>query len=84
MLVCLSCGNTFEEPKSWTEDRGECFGFPAYEHLVGSPCCLGDYTETYKCDGCGEWITSEKYVKTKNGDRLCENCFVLMELGDED
>ena len=84
LFVCLCCGNTFEEPKRWAEDRGECFGFPSYEQMSDSPCCEDGYAEAFPCACCGEWITTEKYAKTKDGDRFCENCFTLMELGDED
>lgn len=83
LYVCLSCGNTFSQSKSWTEDRGECFGFPSCESMSGSPCCHDNYTEAFPCACCGEWITSDQYVKTKDGDRFCENCFTLMGLGDE-
>ena len=84
MYICIECGSTFEDPVNWKEDRGEYFGFPAYEEYCGSPCCRGDYTEARPCACCGEWITTETYVKTKDGDRFCENCFILMCLGDED
>lgn len=81
MLVCLECHRTFDEDeiKCWQEDRGECFGFPAYETVSGCPYCNGAYTETYRCDECGEWIDTDKYVEV--GDKkYCENCFIVQEL----
>lgn len=82
MFVCCECGKVFSQPIEWREDRGEHFGFPAYESLIGSPCCYGNFTEAYPCDCCGDWITGD-YVKTDNGERYCENCIIHYELGDE-
>lgn len=83
VLVCLECGEIFSNPTIWTEDRGECFGAPAYEELSGSPCCHGAFAEAFRCDCCGEWITTEEYIRTKDGERFCEECFTLVKLGDE-
>ena len=83
MFVCIECGGTFEDPIRWNEDRGEYFGFPSYEEYWGSPCCHGDYTEAKLCDCCGNVIQGD-YIKTNNGERLCEDCFSYMKLGDED
>jgi hypothetical protein len=82
LFVCLECRKVFEEPIYWEEDRGECFGFPSYEHFLGSPCCGSDYTEAHRCDSCGEWIT-DNYIKVKY-QRYCQDCYETFELGDED
>ena len=82
LFVCLECGNVFSEPKQWQEDRGECFGCPAYEHFLGSPCCECDYTEAHQCDSCGAWIT-DNYIKI-GYQRYCQDCYECLELGDED
>lgn len=81
-FICLECGRVFEEPIEWKEDRGECFGFPAYENLSGCPYCHEAYVEAYRCDCCGEWIT-DSYIKVDDK-RFCNGCFTNYDLGDED
>ena len=83
MYVCIECGQTFSEPIRWEEDRGEYFGFPAYEGVSGSPCCHGDYTKAFRCNCCDGWITND-YIKTDNDLRYCENCYQRISIGDED
>ena len=82
LFVCCECGSTFSEPKLWQEDRGEYFGFPSYEHFLGSPCCESNYAEAHQCDSCGHWIT-DNYIKVEHK-RYCEDCYEFIELGDED
>lgn len=82
LLVCLECGEIFEEPKLWQEDRGEYFGFPSYERFLGSPCCEGNYAKAHQCDSCGDWIT-DNYIKIRH-QRYCQNCYETIELGDDD
>lgn len=82
MYICIECGNTFENPKRWQEDRGECFGFPTYESMSGCPDCSGCYTEAHRCNCCNEWI-DDIYIKTDDGNRYCLNCYQVMHLGDE-
>lgn len=82
MFVCLECGETFNELVAWEERHG--LDTPPYEKLSGSPCCYGAYAEAFRCNCCGDWITTEEYVKTKYGDRFCEECFTLVKLGEED
>lgn len=84
MFVCCECGKIFSDTIKWKEDRGEHFGFPAYEEYYGSPCCYGSYTEAYRCDCCEEYIQTEDYIKTMDGLRYCEDCIEYMKLGDED
>jgi formylmethanofuran dehydrogenase subunit E len=83
MYVCKSCGNLFSEVKRWKEDRGECFGFPAYEEFVGSPCCQSGYAKARQCDSCGDYLIGS-YIKLRDGSRYCEDCYQPMEIGDED
>jgi hypothetical protein len=81
MFVCLECGNLFHTLAQWEESRGECFGFPAYESYVGSPCCHGNYIEAFKCDACGEFITDDYY--RLGDDRYCKDCVELCALDEE-
>lgn len=85
MFVCLGCGHVFSEDEVgiWEESRGEYWGFPCSETMSGCPRCKGDYVKTYQCDCCSEWITGQ-YIKTENGERICEDCYTVYELGDED
>lgn len=79
--VCIECGEVFDEPIHWEEKHG--LDTPPYEQWSGSPCCHGAYAEARKCDCCDEWITGI-YIKTENDQRICENCYRVMEVGDED
>jgi hypothetical protein len=79
MFICLDCGCVFDEPKHWIETHG--LDSPPYEEWDGCPFCGGTYAETYKCDNCGDWINGE-YVKLKNGDNFCENCYEIREIGE--
>lgn len=79
MFICLDCGCVFDEPKHWIETHG--LDSPPYEEWDGCPSCGGAYVETYKCDNCGDWINGE-YVKLKNGDNFCENCYEIREIGE--
>ena len=81
MWICLDCGRVFENPRRYVDSHG--LDTPPYEEWEGCPSCGGAYAEAYECDGCGEWITGE-YIKTKNDERFCENCYTQMTLGDED
>lgn len=80
MYICYDCEKLFYEPKTWTEKHG--MEHPPYEHYLGCPSCGGSFTETYKCDCCGRWIIGP-YIKTNNGDRICDGCFVDYDLGEE-
>lgn len=81
MFMCLDCNGIFTNPKHYVEKHN--LDSPPYEEWDGCPYCSGTYAETYKCDCCGKWITGE-YIKTKNDERYCENCYMQMILGDED
>ena len=79
-FICTDCFEIFEHPKQYTETHG--LYAPPYEVWMGCPCCGGPYTRAHKCDECGEWITGE-YVKLKSGERFCEGCYTLYEIGEE-
>ena len=79
MFICLDCGCVFDEPKHWIETHG--LDSLPYEEWDGCPSCGGTYAETYKCDNCGDWINGE-YVKLKNSDNFCENCYEIREIGE--
>ena len=81
MFVCLDCGKVFENADHYVETHG--LDTPPYEEWDGCPSCGGAYTEAHECDECGCWITGE-YIKTASSQRICENCYNTMELGDED
>lgn len=46
---CPECGAIFDEDEiaHWQEERGEFWGFPAYEKLCGCPRCYGGGIEEY-------------------------------------
>ena len=71
MLKCLDCGHIFEEGDrhEWKEARGEYWGQPAYETVVGCPRCGGAYEETKPCASCG----SERFEDDLYGG-ICKEC----------
>lgn len=79
MFICLDCGCVFDEPKYWIETHG--LDSPPYEEWDGCPSCGGAYAETYKCDGCNDWLCGT-YAETKNGNKYCENCYEIREVGE--
>lgn len=79
--VCLECNETFDEPAHWEERHG--FDYGPFEHFTGCPYCGEPYTKAYRCGECGEIIIGQ-YAKTTSGHRFCENCYNIMELGEED
>lgn len=80
MLICLECGHIFSEPERYVDTHGlDC---PPYEIWYGCPSCGGAYTETYRCDCCGEFIDTDTYVEVDDA-IYCENCFVIRKLGDD-
>jgi formylmethanofuran dehydrogenase subunit E len=80
MLVCDECGSTFEEPKVIVEKHG--FDTPPFEVYKACPLCSGPcIAETFRCDYCREYVTSE-YVAIGNGERFCSECFVVRCLFD--
>ena len=81
MYICLDCGEVFSQPRRYKETHG--LESPPYEIFYVCPCCGGDYTETYQCDECGDWITG-KYIRTDSGQTICDNCYCTYEIGEED
>ena len=81
MFTCTSCGHLFEEPRHWEERHGLDHG--PFETFSGCPKCGEPYVEAKQCDCCGEFITG-KYVKTYDDKRYCEDCYMVMDVGDED
>ena len=81
MWVCTNCGHIFEEPDRWEERHG--FDYGPFEKFSGCPECGEPYVEAHKCDECDKFIVT-KYIKTASGQRICENCYNTMEIGDED
>ena len=79
--ICLDCNRTFKVPKHYVETHN--FDTPPYEEYNGCPFCGGAYAEAYECDECGQYITGS-YIKTKSGARICENCYEIYDIGDED
>jgi hypothetical protein len=79
--ICLDCNELFDEPLYWQERHG--FDYGPFEQWSGCPYCRGSYVEAYQCDACGDWIDGE-YIKLDNGDRICEHCYTICEIGDED
>lgn len=84
MYCCIECGHIFDDDEiaTWRESRGEYWGSPCYESMSGCPCCKGDYVKTYKCDCCEKWIDG-LYIKLNSGERICENCYIAYDLGEE-
>ena len=68
---CLDCGRVFEEGEQsyWSESRGEYWGMPCWEEMVGCPFCGGDYEETTPCDICGGG-----YEKEELSGGVCKHC----------
>lgn len=80
MYVCLECMTTFHEPMLTIETHG--LDTPPYEQKMTCPYCGGTYSHAYQCDCCEKYIV-DNYIKTNDGRRYCENCFVPMDLGEE-
>lgn len=80
MYVCLECFQIFSQPILTIETHG--LDVPPYEEKTTCPYCGGAYTYAYQCDCCNKYIT-DNYIKTNDGNRYCENCFVSMDLGEE-
>lgn len=77
--ICLDCHKIFDDPKHYEERHG--LDTPPFETWYGCPRCGGAYTEAYTCARCNEWIRGE-YIKVDD-ERYCEDCYVVLEVGDE-
>lgn len=82
MYKCSECGEIFEEPKSYSEDRtpgGSFEGGSFIVHFLGCPECSGAFKEVKECSICGEYKFLEDLTDTTgmiNGDcgYCCEQC----------
>lgn len=79
-FVCLDCNETFSTPKRYVETHG--LDSPPYEVSYGCPYCGGSYVKAYECDECGNLIVG-RYIKTDSGQRICENCYITYDIGEE-
>ena len=77
MYLCLQCGGLFEIPYKYKEKHG--FNNPPYEEVNCCPYCKADYIQTFKCEECGEWISSNTYYKINNN-KYCDECCVKCNL----
>lgn len=75
MYRCDTCGNDFEEPAKWTEERsGDGW---AHETVTASPCCGTGYYELHPCHWCGE-VAVDEYTD------YCDVCTKNMQIELED
>ena len=73
IYICRDCGETFDEPKHYTERHGLETG--PYEGLTCCPFCGGSYEEAVTCEGCGRLIPeSEACVTDDLQHMLCTDC----------
>ena len=79
--ICFECNCIFENPKLYVETHN--LDTPPYEEVYACPHCGGDYAKAIKCDECDKYIVGS-YVKLKSGERICEDCYITYEIGDED
>jgi formylmethanofuran dehydrogenase subunit E len=79
--VCIECGEIFSQAKRHIETHG--FSVGPYEVFYVCPCCGGDYVRARRCDVCGDWIVGQ-YIKLENGERICDECYTIHEIGEED
>ena len=81
MLICVECEVLFEQAKRFYERHG--LDTPPYEELYVCPVCGGtNIHRAHRCDVCGEWMTGT-YIKTLNGDRICETCYTNRDVEDD-
>lgn len=80
MYICLDCLKVFENPQKWVETHG--LYSPPYEEWGGCPKCGGTYVIVNTCSQCGKYISID-YIKLKDGDYVCEDCYVNKSFGEE-
>lgn len=81
MLICVECGALFEQARTIIERHG--LDSPPYEEFLDCPhCAETNIHQARRCDVCGEWILGG-YVKTLDGERICDECYVSYEAGDD-
>ena len=71
---CLECGHIFEEGEQarWSESRGEYWGVPCSEEMLGCPLCKGEYEKTVSCEICGSEHLGDELIGG-----VCEECIDL-------
>lgn len=81
MYICLECGKTFEEPKTYREDLtpGGAFEGGAFMHeYYACPYCEGAYRQAVRCDICGDYVCEEE-IEIIDKDYVCSKCLDNME-----
>lgn len=71
--ICRDCGETFDEPKHYTERHGLETG--PYEELTCCPFCGGSYEKAVACACCGRLIPESEACLTDDLQcTLCTDC----------
>ena len=75
--ICRDCGETFDEPKHYTERHGLETG--PYEELTCCPFCGGSYEKAVACECCGRLIPESEACIAENPDgvgdlSVCSDC----------
>lgn len=68
--ICRDCGETFDEPRRYTERHGLETG--PYEELTCCPFCGGSYEKAVACECCGRLIPESEACLTD--DLQCTVC----------
>lgn len=71
--MCLDCEGVFTEPKQVRTMHGEKW--------TVCPFCGGGFVKAILCDCCKEYIVND-YIKTKDEQIICENCFLKYNIYD--
>lgn len=79
--ICVDCSHIFDHPKRFVERHG-LDGSP-YEIAYGCPICGGNYVPAIYCDGCGEVITGDYALISQNGNRYCDQCYMIRSVFDD-
>lgn len=69
MFICYECDETFEDPETVQEPRGQYGDATVIQALSVSPCCESDYGEAEQCKKCDTWLHTEDLH-----DGTCEEC----------
>lgn len=74
--ICRDCGETFDEPKHYTERHGLETG--PFEKLSCCPFCGGSYEEAVACELCGKLIPASEACIADDPDggdlSVCSDC----------
>lgn len=70
MYKCLECGFVFDEPETYRENVGECWGAPAYQDYDGCPMCKCEgFEKLTACELCGGEFLDDELISG-----VCEDC----------